>query len=229
MWNRVPGGYRQTWNQNVVLVLMIETLEGVRNARAIAKLPGVTALFAASGDLGNFSGWAEGDAAYEALVTEIEAAAREAGIHLCGPLRWANRPAFSCFQAGTEDANIRRGAQVEIQQAVAQFGRAGGPRGPGVATQTGRAAGAAGGAGAPPTAPAAAALIADLNASCGTITYEADCFAVVQRVVGAARGLSVAERTDVARRLGEIAGRNPGQAARIREIATQGGLTLPSP
>jgi 2-keto-3-deoxy-L-rhamnonate aldolase RhmA len=32
---------------------MIETLEGVQNARAIAKLPGVSAIFAASGDLGN--------------------------------------------------------------------------------------------------------------------------------------------------------------------------------
>ena len=226
MWNRVPGGYRQTWNANVVLVLMIETLEGVRNARAIAKLPGVTALFAASGDLGNFSGWDEGDAEYEALVTEIETAAREAGIHACGPLRWANRPAFTCFQAGTEDANIRRGAQAEIQQATAQFGRAGGPRGPGVAAQTGR--GAVAGA-APAGATPAAALLADLNASCGTITYEADCFAVVQRVVGAARNLPAAERTNIARRLADIVARNPGQAARIREIATQGGLPLPSP
>ena len=37
IWNDVPGGYRQTWNDNVVLILMIETLEGVENAREIAK------------------------------------------------------------------------------------------------------------------------------------------------------------------------------------------------
>jgi 2-keto-3-deoxy-L-rhamnonate aldolase RhmA len=226
IWNRVPGGYRQTWNDNVVLILMIETLEGVKNARAIARLPGVTALFAASGDLGNFSGWQEGDPQYEALVTEVEAAAREAGVHVCGPLRWANRPAFSCFQAGTEDANIRRGAQAEIQQAVAQYGRAGGAR-PAAGAQSGRAAGGAA-AGAPPapTATAASALLSDLTASCGTITYEADCFAVVQRVADSARTLSAGDRSEVVRRLTEIVARNPGQAARIREIAARGGLNV---
>jgi len=57
MWGNVPGGYRQTINDNIVLVLMIETLEGLKNADAIAKVPGVTAVFAASGDLGNFSGY----------------------------------------------------------------------------------------------------------------------------------------------------------------------------
>src|SRR5438552_17067486 len=41
----VPGGYRQTINDNIVLVLMIETLEGAKNAAEIAKVPGVTALF----------------------------------------------------------------------------------------------------------------------------------------------------------------------------------------
>ena len=29
LWSDVPGGYRQTWNDNVVLILMIETLQGV--------------------------------------------------------------------------------------------------------------------------------------------------------------------------------------------------------
>jgi 2-keto-3-deoxy-L-rhamnonate aldolase RhmA len=60
MWGRVPGGYRNTINDNVVLILMIETLEGIKNAAAIAKVPGVTAVFAASGDLGNFSGYRQG-------------------------------------------------------------------------------------------------------------------------------------------------------------------------
>ena len=52
MWGGVPGGYRATINDNIVLILMIETLEGVRNAHEIAKIEGVDALFAASGDLG---------------------------------------------------------------------------------------------------------------------------------------------------------------------------------
>ena len=50
MYGGVPGGYRATANDNLVLILMIETLEGVKNAAAIAKVPGVTAVFAASGN-----------------------------------------------------------------------------------------------------------------------------------------------------------------------------------
>ena len=48
MWGSVPGGYRNTINDNVVLIEMIETIEGVKNAREIAAVPGVTAIFAAS-------------------------------------------------------------------------------------------------------------------------------------------------------------------------------------
>ena len=42
MWGSVPGGYRNTINDNLVLILMIETLEGLKNADEIAKVPGVT-------------------------------------------------------------------------------------------------------------------------------------------------------------------------------------------
>src|SRR5438067_441377 len=41
VWGDVPGGYRNTINDNVVLIEMIETLEGVQNAREIAAIPGV--------------------------------------------------------------------------------------------------------------------------------------------------------------------------------------------
>ena len=40
MWGGVPGGYRNTVNDNIVLILMIETLEGLKNADEIAKVPG---------------------------------------------------------------------------------------------------------------------------------------------------------------------------------------------
>src|SRR5262249_58577414 len=68
MWGNVPGGYRNTVNDNIVLVLMIETLEGLKNAEGIAKVPGVTAVFAASGDLGNFSGYRQGTPDYERAI-----------------------------------------------------------------------------------------------------------------------------------------------------------------
>ncbi len=114
MWGNVPGGYRNTINDNIVLVLMIETLEGVKNAAAIAKVPGVTAIFAASGDLANFSGYRQGQPDYERLVNVVHDAAIGAGVRLCGPFAWRDRPDFTCFQAGSETALIARGAAVEL-------------------------------------------------------------------------------------------------------------------
>ena len=155
MWGGVPGGYRATWNENVVLILMIETLEGVQAAREIARIPGVDGLFAASGDLGNFSGFRQGEPQYEMLITEVVQAAQEAGKIACGPLGWmGDRPEFMCFQGGTEGANIRRGAQSEIQAANQRFaGVSGSPR--------------------------IASVLADLSGGCGEIVYEDDCLRAV--------------------------------------------------
>lgn len=114
MWGRVPGGYRTTANDNIVLILMIETLEGLKNAAEIAKVPGVTALFAASGDLGNFTGFRNGSPDYERVINVVHDAALNAGVRLCGPLAWRDRPDFTCFQAGTETAAIRRGVAAEL-------------------------------------------------------------------------------------------------------------------
>lgn len=114
MWGNVPGGYRATANENLVLVLMIETLEGVQNAAEIAKVPGVTAIFAASGDLSNFSGYRQGDPDYERLINIVHDAAIDAGIGLCGPMAWRDRPDFNCFQAGSETVAISAGVTAEL-------------------------------------------------------------------------------------------------------------------
>lgn len=114
MWGGVPGGYRNTINDNVVLILMIETLEGLQNADEIARVPGVTALFAASGDLGNFSGYRQGTPDYERAINIVHDAAIKAGVRLCGPFAWRDRPDFTCFQAGSEAAAIARGVAAEL-------------------------------------------------------------------------------------------------------------------
>ena len=202
MWSQVPGGYRATWNENVVLILMIETLEGVKAARDIAKIPGVDGLFAASGDLGNFSGHRPGDPQYEMLITEVVEAAQAAGKIACGPLGWmGDRPEFMCFQGGTEGANIRRGAQAEIQAANQRFA--------GVSES-----------------PRIAAVLADLSGGCGEIVYEADCLSAVRGAADASGDLSPAEQQGVRTRIMEIMTAHPSQAARIREVATGAGLRL---
>src|SRR5262245_40855273 len=114
MWGTVPGGYRATANDNVVLILMIERLEGWKNADAIAKVPGVSAVFAASGDLGNFSGYRQGSPDYERAINIVHDAAIGAGIRLCGPFAWRDRPDFTCFQAQQQTGAIQTGVRVEL-------------------------------------------------------------------------------------------------------------------
>src|SRR5262245_3348589 len=60
--------YRATANDNILMVAMIESPAGVSNADAIASVPGVDVVFAASTDLGSFSGLRQGDRDYEAMV-----------------------------------------------------------------------------------------------------------------------------------------------------------------
>ncbi len=203
MWGQVPGSYRATWNENVVLILMIETLEGVQNAAEIAGVPGVDGLFAASGDLGNFSGYSEGDPEYEMLVDAVADAALQAGKIACGPLRWMGvRPAFTCFQGGTEAANIRRGADAEIQAAHERFEGGGN------------------------TAGELATALAELNAACGTVVYEADCLSAVAQVLSAGQGAgSQADRDRLRDRLARIASDNPGLSARIEEALDAAGIS----
>jgi len=113
-WGDVPGGYRNTINQNVVLIEMIETVGGAAQAREIASISGVDALFAASTDLGNFSGYKQGDPDYERLINVVHDAALAAGKRLCGPFAWRDRPDFTCFQNGSEAAAIDRGVAAEL-------------------------------------------------------------------------------------------------------------------
>ena len=74
----------------------------------------MTAVFAASGELGNFSGYAQGTPDYERLINVVHDAAIEAGNRLCGPFSWRDRADFTCFQAGRETAAIARGVAVEL-------------------------------------------------------------------------------------------------------------------
>ncbi len=107
--------YRQTANDNMVVVIMIETPIGVENAAKIADVPGIDVIFAASTDLGNFSGHKIGDPEYEAMVTRIHDVTLKAGIRLGGPLMWKDRAGFTFFQGPGETALIQSGAKVTLQ------------------------------------------------------------------------------------------------------------------
>jgi 2-keto-3-deoxy-L-rhamnonate aldolase RhmA len=109
--------YRQTANDNVVMVAMIENPAGAAIADKIASVPGVDVVFAASTDLGSFSGKRQGDSEYEALVTKIHDATLKAGRKLGGPLAWRNRAGFSFFQAQPDTALLRLGVEAALKAA----------------------------------------------------------------------------------------------------------------
>jgi 2-keto-3-deoxy-L-rhamnonate aldolase RhmA len=106
--------YHDTANANMLVMIMIETPIGVANAEKIAAVPGIDVIFAASGDLGNFSGHKQGEPEYEALVTRIHDVVLKAGLKLGGPQNWKDRPGYSFFQAPGETELINAGARVNL-------------------------------------------------------------------------------------------------------------------
>jgi 2-keto-3-deoxy-L-rhamnonate aldolase RhmA len=125
--------YRQTANDNMVVVIMIETPIGVENVEKIASVPGIDVIFAASTDLGNFSGHKQSDKEYEAMVTRIHDVTLGRGLRLGGPQAWKDRPGFTFFQAPGETQLIQAGAQVNLSSNPTQRGG----RGPQGGAQTG--------------------------------------------------------------------------------------------
>jgi 2-keto-3-deoxy-L-rhamnonate aldolase RhmA len=109
--------YRATANENIMIVAMIESPAGVAIADAVAAVPGVDVVFAASTDLGSFSGLTQGDPLYEQMVTDIAAATLAAGRYLGGPQAWMNRPGFAFFQGPPETALLRLGVQESLRTA----------------------------------------------------------------------------------------------------------------
>ena len=109
--------YRQTANDNMVIVAMIESPAGVALADEIASVSGVDVVFAASTDLGSFSGMRQGQPDYEAMVTTIHDATLEAGRKLGGPLAWRDRADFTFFQAPPESTFIRLGVEAALRAA----------------------------------------------------------------------------------------------------------------
>ena len=115
LWGR---DYRQTWNDNVLIFAMIETLEGTAEAGRIAKVEGVDGVFVASGDLGSFSGKRQGEPEYESLVARIKEETESAGKFLGGPSAWmSEREGYQFFQAPSTSSLIRIGARITLEAA----------------------------------------------------------------------------------------------------------------
>lgn len=112
--------YRETANDNIMIVAMIENPAGVAIADQIASVPGVDVVFVASTDLGSFSGLKQGDPQYEALVSKSRDAILKAGRKVGGPQAWRNRPGYTFFQGPTEAALIKMGVTASLGGTVSE-------------------------------------------------------------------------------------------------------------
>lgn len=106
--------YRQTANDNIMIVAMIESPAGVAIADQIAAVPGVDVVFVASTDLGSFSGLKQGDPKYEAMVTKVHDVVLKRGLALGGPMAWQNRHGYTFFQGPGETSLIRSGSHAAL-------------------------------------------------------------------------------------------------------------------
>ena len=79
IWGINGINYRQTINDNTLVVIMIETPTGVANAFDIASVPGVDVVITGNNDLTSFSGFPQTDDRYHALVKEVHDSTIRAG------------------------------------------------------------------------------------------------------------------------------------------------------
>ena len=82
IWEVNGINYRQTLNDNMLVIAQIETPVGVSNALPIAMVPGIDVILASTGDMSNFSGLEAKDPEYQTLITRIHDATLKAGKFL---------------------------------------------------------------------------------------------------------------------------------------------------
>jgi len=71
LWGVNGVNYAKTFNDNMLVVVMIETPTGVANAFDIASVPGIDVVIIGNNDLSVFSGFAQDDDRYQALVKKV--------------------------------------------------------------------------------------------------------------------------------------------------------------
>ncbi len=79
IWNASGVNYRATINDNMLVTVMIETLEGVAMANEIAAAHGVDVIILGNNDLASFSGWSQHDPRYQDAIIKVHDAALKYG------------------------------------------------------------------------------------------------------------------------------------------------------
>src|SRR5436305_8533486 len=71
IWGANGVNYAKTFNDNMLVVIMIETPTGVANAYDIASVPGVDVVIIGNNDLSVFSGFPQSDDRYQLLMNKV--------------------------------------------------------------------------------------------------------------------------------------------------------------
>jgi 4-hydroxy-2-oxoheptanedioate aldolase len=79
IWGVNGINYRQTVNDNMLIVTMIETPTGVSNAYEIARTPGVDVVIVGTSDMTNFSGYPSSSPRYQQYLVDVRDAVKKAG------------------------------------------------------------------------------------------------------------------------------------------------------
>jgi 2-keto-3-deoxy-L-rhamnonate aldolase RhmA len=79
LWSAPNINYRATINDNMLVTVMIETLEGVAMANEIAATHGVDVILLGNNDLASFSGWSQHDPRYQDAIIKVHDAALKYG------------------------------------------------------------------------------------------------------------------------------------------------------
>ena len=79
IWGSVPGGYANTFNDNMLVSVMLETLDGIINVNDIASTFGIDVVIQGNNDLSRFSGWNQDDVRYQSLLNISRNATMMAG------------------------------------------------------------------------------------------------------------------------------------------------------
>ena len=107
IWNPIiqkPKTFRQTINDNMLVIAMIETQEAVKNALEIASQPGVDVVIIGNADFESFTGFPPNSAGYLDLQTRVRNA-----TYLAGKF-WGNaNPGFSVGNPLAADSRFHLG------------------------------------------------------------------------------------------------------------------------
>lgn len=87
IWGIDGIDYAKTFNDNMLVVVMIETPTGVANAYDIASVPGVDVVIVGNNDLSRFSGYPQTDDRYQQMITKIHDDTLRAG-KIFGQANW---------------------------------------------------------------------------------------------------------------------------------------------